>query len=219
MNFMYPLRILTHLFQRYELLVAKADQAFHEMQKDYGSHIKCTLHCSDCCYAIFGLFLIEAAYLQQHFNRLPGKEKRAALLRGQRWEKEYRELEERIKTHAHNSQIVSYSLGRERIRCPLLTDHRECILYAYRPITCRVYGIPLVIQGKAHACGKVGFKGGEFYPSFNLDEIQRGLYLLSRELLEGEGRKDLGGASLLISVSKAIKTPFKGLISEDFPDS
>jgi Fe-S-cluster containining protein len=211
--------IFTHLFQRYELLVAKADQAFHEMQKDYGSYINCKLHCSDCCHAIFGLFLIEAAYLQQHFNRLPRKEKQAALLRGQRWDKEYRGLEERIKIHAHDSQMVSYSLGRERIRCPLLTDHQECILYAFRPITCRVYGIPLVIQGKAHACGKAGFKSGDYYPSFNLDEIQRDLYLLSSRLLEGEGRKDLGSASLLISISKAIKTPFKGLISEDFPAS
>jgi Fe-S-cluster containining protein len=211
--------IFTHLFQRYELLVARADQAFHEMQKDYGSHITCELHCSDCCHAIFGLFLVEAAYLQQHFNRLPRKEKQAALLRGQRWDKEYRELEERLKVHAHDSQMVSHSLGRERIRCPLLTGRRECILYAYRPITCRVYGIPIVIQGKAHACGKAGFKSGDYYPSFNLDEVQRELHLLSRELLEGEGKKDLGSALLLISVSKAIQTPLKDLIRKDLHTS
>jgi hypothetical protein len=73
-----------------------------------------------------------------------------------------------------------------------------------------------VIQGKAHACGNAGFKDGESYPSFNLDEVQRELYLLSRELLDRAGRKDLERASLLISVSKAIKTPFKDLINEDF---
>jgi len=206
----------THLFQRYELLVAKADQAFGKMQKDYGAYIKCKLHCSDCCHAIFGLFLIEAAYLQQHFNQLSRKERQAALLRGKKSEKEYRELEKRLKTYANDPQMASYSIGRERIRCPLLSDHRECNLYIHRPITCRVYGIPLVIHGKAHACGNAGFKDGESYPSFNLDEVQRELYLLSRELLDRARRKDLERASLLISVSKAIKTPFKDLINEDF---
>ena len=206
----------THLFQRYELLVAKADQAFHKMQKDYGAYIKCKLHCSDCCHAVFGLFLIEAAYLQQHFNQLARKERQAAVLRGEKSEKEYGELEKKLKTYGNDPQMASYSLGRERIRCPLLSDHRMCILYIYRPITCRIYGIPLVIQGKAHVCGNACFKKGELYPSFNLDEVQRELYLLSRELLDRSGRKDLERASLLISVSKAIKTPFKVLINEDF---
>ena len=206
----------THLFQRYELLVAKADQAFGKMQKEYGVHIKCKLHCSDCCHAIFGLFLIEAAHLQQHFNQLARKERQAAVLRGEKSEKEYGELEKRLKTYGNDPQMASYSIGRERIRCPLLSDTRECVLYVYRPITCRVYGIPLVIQGKAHACGNAGFKDGESYPSFSLDEVQRELYLLSRELLVRAGRKDLERASLLITVSKAIKTPSKDLINEDF---
>jgi len=209
----------THLFQRYELLAVKADQAFHKMQKNYGAYIKCKLHCSDCCHAIFGLFLVEAAYLQQHFNQLSGKETRAALLRGKKSEKEHRELEKRLMAYANDPQMVSYSLGRERIRCPLLSDHQECVLYTYRPITCRTYGIPLVIQGKARACGNAGFKNGEHYPTFNLDEVQKELYLLSRDLLDMAGRKDLEMASLLISVSKAIKTPFNVLINEDLGQS
>jgi Fe-S-cluster containining protein len=203
------------LFQRYEILVFKADQAFHKMQEEYGEYIKCKIHCSDCCHAIFGLFLIEAAYLQQHFNQLDRKERHAALLRGENSEKEHRDLEKKLKTYANDPQTASYSLGKERIRCPLLNDHQECILYVYRPITCRVYGIPLVIQGKAHVCGKAGFKKGESYPTFNLDKVHRELYLLSRELLGRAGRKDLERVSLLISMSKAIKTPFKILINED----
>jgi Fe-S-cluster containining protein len=203
------------LFQRYESLVAKANHAFQKMQKDYGDYIKCKIHCSDCCHAIFGLFLIEAAYLQQHFKKLDSKERRDALLRGEKSGKEQRELEKKLKTYANDPHMTSYCLSKERIRCPLLNDHQECVLYVYRPITCRVYGIPLVIQGKAHVCGNAGFKKGEFYPSFNLDEVQRELYLLSRELLGRAGRKDLERASLLISMSKAIETPFKDLINQD----
>lgn len=203
------------LFQRYESLVAKVNHAFQKMQKDYGEYIKCKIHCSDCCHAIFGLFLIEAAYLQRHFKELSIKEKRAALLRGEKSDKEQRELEKKIKTYANDPQMASYSLSKERILCPLLNENQECILYVYRPIICRVYGIPLVIKGKAHVCWNAGFKKGEPYPTFNLDEVHRELYLLSRELLGRAGRKDLERASLLISMSKAIKTPFKVLINED----
>jgi Fe-S-cluster containining protein len=201
----------SHLFQRYEVLVGKADRAFQKMQKDYGAFVKCKPHCSDCCHAVFGLFLIEAAYLQQHFNELDRREKRAALLRGKESDKELHELKEKLKIYENDPQMASYSLGRERIRCPLLNEHQECVLYVYRPITCRVYGIPLVIKGKARVCGKAGFKNDEYYPTFNLDEAQRELYLLSMELLDRAGEKDLERASLLISVSEAIKTPFKVL--------
>jgi len=64
------------LFQSYELLVDKAEAAFQEMQKEHGSCIKCEPHCSDCCHAVFGLFLIEAGYLKEHFDKLGLKRKK-----------------------------------------------------------------------------------------------------------------------------------------------
>ena len=82
-----------------------------------------------------------------------------------------------------------YSLAKARIRCPLLNDNNECILYPYRPITCRVYGIPTMIQGVPRVCGKAGFKKEQSYPTFNLDGVHRELFELSKELLERAGAK------------------------------
>jgi Fe-S-cluster containining protein len=203
---------LTLLFQRYEHIVAKADRAFEKMAKEYPKCIKCKPHCSDCCHAVFGLFLIEAIYLKRHFDKLGRKARRAAILRGKRADKELKKLENRIQGQDINSRTAGYPLERERIRCPLLDDNEECILYPYRPITCRVYGIPTAIQGKAHVCGKAGFKKGEFYPTFNLDNVQRKLYQLSKELLVGDEEK----ASILISVSKAIETPLEDIMNGSF---
>jgi Fe-S-cluster containining protein len=203
---------LTLLLQRYELLVAKADQAFQTMTKEFSEHIKCKPHCSDCCHAVFGLFLIEAVYLKKHFDKLGRKERRAAVLRGKKADNELKKLEKRVQAQDFNPRTTNYTLERERIRCPLLDDNEECILYPHRPITCRVYGIPTAIQGKAHVCGKAGFKKGEFYPTFNLDNVQRKLYQLSQELLVGDEEK----ASLLISVSKAIKASLEDIIHGSF---
>jgi hypothetical protein len=83
----------------------------------------------------------------------------------------------------------------------------------HRPITCRVYGIPTKVQGKARVCWKADFKKDERYPVFDLDGAYRELYFLSTELLKGAG-EDTEKASLLISVSKAITTPLKYLLRQ-----
>ncbi len=207
---------LNRLFKSYELLVDKADAAFRKMEKEHGTCINCQRHCSDCCHAVFGLFLIEAAYIKQHFDQLDSKVGREALLRCNDTERALKRLEIRLQRCENDPQMQTHLLGRERIRCPLLDENQDCILYPYRPITCRVYGIPTKIQGKARVCGKAGFKRGESYPAFDLDEVYRDLHSLSRELLNSEEKSDPEKASFLISVAKAISTVQDQLIHEVF---
>jgi Fe-S-cluster containining protein len=199
------------LFRSYELLVDKAEAAFQGMQKDHSSCIKCEPHCSDCCHAIFGLFLIEAGYLKEHLDELTNEEKRAALLRCEEAEKSLERLQKMLQAHEGDPQMQAYIMSRERIPCPLLNENQDCILYPYRPITCRVYGIPTKVQGKARVCWKAEFKKDERYPVFDLDGVYRDLYFLSTELLKSAGKDDLERASLLISVSKAITTSLEDL--------
>ena len=201
------------LFQTYELLVDKAEAAFQEMQKEHGSCIKCEAHCSDCCHAVFGLFLIEAGNLKEHFDKLTDEEKKAALVRCEQAEKSLERLQNMLREHEGDPQMQAYIMSRERIPCPLLNEDQECALYLHRPITCRVYGIPTKVQGKARVCWKSEFKKDERYPVFDLDGVYRELYFLSTELLKAAG-EDTGKASLLISVSKAITTPLKDLLRQ-----
>jgi len=202
------------LFQSYELLVDKAEAAFQEMQKEHGSCIKCEPHCSDCCHAIFGLFLIEAGYLKEQFDKLTDEEKRAALLRCEEAEKSLERLQNMLQAHEGDPQMQAYIMSRERIPCPLLNENQHCILYPHRPITCRVYGIPTKVQGKARVCWKAEFKKDERYPVFDLEGIYRDLYLLSTELLKSAGQDDPEKASLLISVSKAITASLEDLLRQ-----
>lgn len=210
---------LVQLFRNYELLVDKADAAFHRMEKEHAVCIKCERRCSDCCHAVFGLFLIEAAYLKQQFDQLGKEEIKAALLRCNKTERDLRRLEKMLQTHENDPDMQAYTMARERIRCPLLDENEDCILYPNRPITCRVYGIPTKIQGKARVCGKAEFRAGENYPIFDLDGIYRDLYILSKELLNGRGKGEPEKASLLISVAKVISTPEDVLIHEVFEES
>ncbi|MBN2061963.1 MAG: hypothetical protein JW882_16260 [Deltaproteobacteria bacterium] len=207
---------ISQMFQSYEFLADQADAAFHRMEKEYGTCIRCERYCSDCCHAVFGLFLIEAAYLKQHFDRLDHQTIKKALLRCNDTDRALKRLEIKLRSNEEDAQMQAYVLARERVRCPLLNDERECILYPYRPITCRVYGIPTKIHGTARVCGKAKFKKSESYPAFDLDEVYRNLFTLSREFLESEKAGDPEKASLLISVSKVISTPSEDIITEIF---
>ena len=206
---------VSYLFEPYEGLTTKADHAFQRMAGEFSECIRCDLHCSDCCNAVFGLFLIEAFFLKRDFDQLDEKERAAALKRGNEADRAIEKLEETFKEFENDPQMRAYSMARARIRCPLLNDDNECILYPYRPITCRVYGIPTMIQGVPRVCGKAGFNKEVSYPTFNLGGIHRDLYQLSVQLLENAGGKDPERASLLISVSKVIKTPMEELIAEN----
>jgi len=196
--------------------VDKADSAFHKMEKEHGDCIRCERYCSDCCHAVFGLFLIEAAYIKQHFDKLDGKECREALLRCSDTERAFKRLEIKLQNYEDDPQMQALVMAKERIRCPLLDDNQDCILYNYRPITCRVYGIPTKIHGKARVCGKAKFKKGKSYPVFDLDGAYRDLYIMSKEFLKNEEKEDPEKASLMISVSKGISTPPDDLIHVTF---
>jgi Fe-S-cluster containining protein len=203
------------IFHSYELLVDAADEAFQKMKEEHGSQMACEQHCSDCCHAVFGLFLIEAAYLKVHFDQLDPEKKKEALMRCNETERGLKRVEKKLEVHQEDPEMMASILSRERIPCPLLDGDRECVVYAHRPITCRVYGIPTKIHGKARVCGRTKFQKGLFYPAFDLDGMYRYLFELSKELLTMAGSKDLDRAALLVSVPRAIGVSLDELTREN----
>jgi Fe-S-cluster containining protein len=206
--------MVASLFKNYEALAASADLAFREMRSQYPSCVTCEPLCSDCCHAVFGLFLIEAAYVRSHFENLTRKERRRIVSRAAKAENEMG----RVIDAAQRGEGPqgSFSLEKARVRCPLLNVANECVLYQHRPITCRVYGVPTAIQGKAHVCWKAKFNKEKTYAVFNLDEANRKLYHLSMEFLKGAGGNDPLKAGFLVSVSKVVTTRTEDLIRQNF---
>ncbi len=206
----------TYLYEPYEDLVKKADEVFAEVKKQHPECVTCQPHCADCCHAVFGLFLIEAVFLRVFFDRLDDTEKEEVLSRAKLAEQQMEQLNKKLNLLKDDNEKMTYLMASEKIRCPLLNDSNECILYAHRPITCRVYGIPVAIQEKAHICPKAQFQKGQDYPFFNLDIVYRELYSLSKELLKKVESRDINDASLLVSVAHVVKTPVDRLINEGF---
>jgi Fe-S-cluster containining protein len=200
---------ISDLLDKYQSLSENADQAFERVAREYGPLVKCRIRCSDCCHAVFGVFLIEAAALREHFENLTREKRRGALMRANNADKDLNHVQKRLAVYDGDLHMKGYALAKEKVRCPLLDEDEECILYSHRPITCRVYGIPTAIHEKAHVCPKSDFKRGEAYPAFDLDAAYNELYRLSKEMLIRAKAEDSDKASLLISLSKTIKTPLQ----------
>ncbi len=200
-------------FEKYEALVSEADKIFEAMQERHGDCVRCEVHCCDCCYAVFDLTLVESVYVNYHFNKsLPRKERRPIIRRAEKADRKYYQIKQKLQKmyidRGKPPEEVFSQLAQERVQCPLLNDQDLCDLYARRPITCRVYGIPTSIGGTAHICAKAGFKEGTAYPTVNLDNMNDRLFELSKELLDEIGSKKLKMHMGLVPVSVALMTDY-----------
>ena len=98
--------------------------------------------------------------------------------------------------------------AKARIRCPLLDSNDQCVLYDYRPITCRLYGIPTAIGGKGHVCGQSNFAAGASYPTVHLDKIQERLDRLSVEIRDRVQSRFKELHEVFVPVSMALLTNY-----------
>jgi len=203
---------LTSFFKPYEELLNTCDRVFEHVKKSHGELVKCHVACADCCHAVFDLTLIEALYINHHFNRVfTGPDKDFLLENANRADRQAYKLKRNAYKDLENGKNEVEILARmafERVRCPLLDENNHCRMYDHRPITCRLYGMPTSIAGKAHTCGRSGFKEGQSYPTVKLERIQQQLYDLSQALVTAINSRHIKMAEILVPISMAILTNY-----------
>ena len=203
---------LSKHYAQYEALVQMVDGVFNKVKNDYPKEVFCREKCSDCCYAIFDLTLVEALYLNHCFTKqFSGMEKEEIIQKAGKIDraltKMKREAFKEAKKGENELEIIA-RMSKERVRCPLLGENDLCMMYDQRPITCRVYGIPTSTAGKSHICGRTNFKQGQAYPTLNMDKVYTQLQLLSAQLIKDINSEKIRMHELLIPVSMALITNF-----------
>jgi len=199
-------------FDKYEALVEKAEVAFDRVKASHSECVKCEEKCSDCCFALFDLTLIEALYLHHKFHEKFKGSARVELVEkanraDRRIYKIKRDAFKELQSGRNEGELLA-QMALERVRCPLLSEKDLCDLYDNRPLTCRFYGIPTAIGGAGHTCGKSEFKQGEQYPTVNLDVVHNHLQQISAELLRDIKSRNIKLVDLLVPVSSAMVMDF-----------
>lgn len=211
----------TPYFAEYERLVAEVDAVFARVASEWSDCVTCRQGCSDCCHALFDLSLIEALYVNtrfgQNFSFGPARSKimqiaadtdRDLVLLKKRYFKTMKDTQGEPEALDKAVEQVMDNAARARVRCPLLLSDESCGLYAYRPITCRLYGIPTAFGGKGHVCGQSGFVPGKGYPTVHLDKIQDRLDKLSLDLQQGVESRFKELHKVYVPLSMALLTKY-----------
>ena len=199
-------------FVKYRATVAMIDKIFERVKNEFPKEVFCREKCSDCCYAIFDVTIIEALYINHKFKeQFSGAEKQKIIDNASKTDRVLAKLKRNIQKELQqgkNEVELLAKMGKERVRCPLLGENDLCIMYDSRPITCRIYGIPTSSSGMSHICGRTNFKEGEKYPTVNTDKIYSQLQLISAEMVKAIKSKNIKMHEMLIPISMALITNF-----------
>jgi len=203
---------LTNIFASYEKLRSDADALFARVADACPQCVACHIGCSDCCNALFDLSLVEAMYINQaFFKAFPHGPQRSLIMEkasetDRRLTRDKRELFQAEKNGESNKEIMRRA-SLLRMPCPLLDKNNSCVLYGARPITCRLYGVPIGIGGESHVCGLSAFNKGDSYPTVKIERIQERLNELSRQIGEAvHSRYELD--EVYVPLSMALLTSY-----------
>ena len=137
------------ILNEYQLLLTEVDDWFAHCQTDFPDDIVCGKGCSDCCRGLFDITVLDATLLNSGFIDLPLEVRRSS-------RKKAEESLSRIQTYWPDFKhpfILNYRPEEERealmatdneTPCALLDEKGRCLLYDYRPMTCRLHGLPLI---------------------------------------------------------------------------
>jgi len=140
---------MNDILDRYGSLLGEVDRWFDGCLSRHSEDIVCHHGCSECCRGLFDITLLDALYLKRGFDLLPlavqqaVQEKASARLEdlAAEWPDFKRPW---MLNHIPEEQWDAMMPEEDETSCPLLSDSGACLVYAYRPMTCRLNGIPLI---------------------------------------------------------------------------
>lgn len=137
------------IFDRYGSLLREVDGWFAACLQAHADRIVCHRGCSACCRGLFDITLLDALYLRHGFDRLAENVQHAvrakALARlapiSAAWPVFSAPWLLNAIDEAEWDDIMPDD---DETPCVLLSDAGTCLVYDYRPMTCRLNGIPLI---------------------------------------------------------------------------
>ena len=137
------------ILKKYGELLASVDRWFASCVGHVGAEISCGTGCSECCRGLFDITLLDAWYLRHGFEMLDKSiravalekaEQRRVILQGA-WPEFTVPYILNYRPEADWEQLMPED---DDTPCPLLSENGTCLVYGYRPMTCRLHGLPMV---------------------------------------------------------------------------
>ena len=139
------------ILERYEAILIKADRIFQDYVLNHSLKITCGPACSDCCDYDVPVYFIDAYYLQLGMQTLESRKKHDIRLNAlknvpkiERLERIAEAIEERSAGAVQDAIVPLSRILKHKLKCSFIGD-QGCMVYKYRPIIGRLFGVPLII--------------------------------------------------------------------------
>lgn len=137
------------IIEAYRHLLTEIDSWFSLCQQNHPEEIACSMGCSECCRGLFDITILDAALLNIGFEGLPDtvrlniREKAEGSLREimTKWPEFNHPFILNLRPEEEREALMGSD---NETPCVLLDNAGRCLLYEYRPMTCRLHGLPLV---------------------------------------------------------------------------
>jgi Fe-S-cluster containining protein len=176
------------------------DGWFARVARRFPSRVHCGRGCHDCCLGLFDVTPLDAALLQEGLAALAEAERAAIRDRARAVLEKAVALQPRLAGRADlagfsDETIDALCDAAGPLPCPVLGPDGACLLYAHRPLVCRLNGLPVVdLSGRVLAdegCPLNALRAGDAPPAvLGLDV--RAMRREEERLLKKQGRGDAG---------------------------
>ncbi len=137
----------------YRSLLAWVDEWYRGVQRLHPDKVTCTRGCRDCCVGLFDITLADRALLRAGLARADEAVRRDIEERAGNLLARIREKFPRLGgtlAGLTDEEVDELCAWLHDVECPVLGTGNECRLYAHRPLTCRLHGVPVVgLDGEA----------------------------------------------------------------------
>ncbi|MCF6178708.1 MAG: YkgJ family cysteine cluster protein [Geopsychrobacter sp.] len=137
---------MNNILTQYQELLQTLDHWFNHCLRQVGAQINCHKGCSSCCRGLFEISLLDARLLQEGFALLNATTQDQVLSKARKrvaeLQNEWPEFQQPyILNHLPHDDWQEMP-EEDPTPCPLLADAGHCLIYAHRPMTCRLHGLP-----------------------------------------------------------------------------
>lgn len=104
----------------------------------------CIPGCGRCCHQSFAIPQISAIYIASHIQTLPKETRKLIISRLEKWLR-YKVPDVRGRFSSDGEEELRIRVNEYRaihnLSCPFLGDDSRCLIYPWRPINCRAWGV------------------------------------------------------------------------------
>ena len=136
----------------YRESLGRLDRWFAVAREHNPGVIPCQLGCSACCHGPFDISVADALLLREGMATLPETEREIVRRKGRVLHDRMRQLARAWRSPWDLEALgeaafdaITEALAEEP--CPLLDDAGACRVYLYRPLVCRMMGLPMMTAG------------------------------------------------------------------------